>query len=568
MSEKLTPDQIPENELPEELIPENELPEEQIPSQEDIPQETLLPDEDDAGLLPVSDEEAAEEAPDSEEVSQAWADGEIPEEPVLFDGNFDPEAFLPDDPEEFSPESSEEIPSYEEVFPEMPSDPMTEDVSSEYMENYPTLPEAVEEPAEEEKEAGFDDGGEFDQYFDPKTADSERGGKGKDRPTRKGRPKRPKGYGLLGIPHLLATVVWLMLIVAIGVSLGRIIWVCAADVLAFGREEKIVTVSITKEDTMETIAGKLHEAGLVRYPELFLFYADISHAEEKITTGSFTLNTVYDYHALVNQMSPRSGNRVIIEDVLIPEGYNCAQIFALLEEKGICKAADLEEWAANGELGEYWFLEGVQRGDKYCLEGFLFPDTYDFYENSTPKLALEKMLNGFEYRFSEEIYAKLPALNERLSEMMRKNGKDEAFIAANQLDLRKLITVASLIEEETANAKESYKIASVIYNRLYNWGSNPAFLNIDAAIFYALGQHKSALSAEDLQVDSPYNTYRYAGLVPGPISNPGLDSISAALDPENTSFYYYVLNPAAGEHDFSKTLAEHEKKVEKYLRGE
>ena len=151
--------------------------------------------------------------------------------------------------------------------------------------------------------------------------------------------------------------------------------------------------------------------------------------------------------------------------------------------------------------------------------------------------------------------------------MMRKNGKDDAYIAEHQLDLRKLITVASLIEEETASAKESYKIASVIYNRLYNWGGNPAFLNIDAAIFYALGQHKEALTAEDLQVDSPYNTYRYQGLVPGPISNPGLASIEAALDPEDTSYYYYVLNPAEGIHDFSKTLEEHEKKVEKYLRG-
>ena len=133
--------------------------------------------------------------------------------------------------------------------------------------------------------------------------------------------------------------------------------------------------------------------------------------------------------------------------------------------------------------------------------------------------------------------------------------------------LRGLITVASLIEEETASATESHKIASVIYNRLYNWGSSPRFLNIDAAIFYALGEHKSALTSEDLQIDSPYNTYVYQGLVPGPISNPGLDSIKAALDPENTSYYYYVLNPAEGKHDFSKTLDEHEKKVDKYLRG-
>ena len=317
---------------------------------------------------------------------------------------------------------------------------------------------------------------------------------------------------------------------------------------------------------METIATKLHEAGLVNYPELFLLFADLTDVEEKgkITTGTFTLNTIYDYNALIKHMSPRAGNRAVIEDVLIPEGYSCRQIFALLEEKGICKAADLEAWAANGELDDYWFLEGVERGDKYCLEGFLFPDTYDFYENSTPKQALEKMLDGFNYRFTDEMKEMLPQLNERLTAMMKKNGDSEAFIKEHQLDLRELITVASLIEEETANNTESYKIASVIYNRLFSWGSNPRYLNIDAAIFYALGEHKDALTSADLQVDSPYNTYLYQGLVPGPISNPGLASIKAALNFEDTSYFYYVLNPETGSHQFSKTYTEHQKWVEKF----
>ena len=555
MTEKNIPEELLDQELPADILPEElEIQPDILPEEPEILAEVLPEEQIFREVLAESTLDISHEIEEIEEI-----------EP--FDGKFDPDAFLPDDPEEpVEPENPEAEPAAEEA--EEVSAQIPEEIgSSEYMDNYPVLPDAVEEvPEEVPAPAEFDDGGEFDQYFDKKEPSKKRSS-GKERPTRKGRPRRRKGYALLGIPHLLATVIWLLLIVAIGVSLGRMVWVCAADVLAFGREEKIVTVSVTTNDTMESIAEKLQKAGLVRYPKLFLLYADLTDAEEKITTGSFTLNTVYDYHALVNQMSPRSGNRVVIEDVLIPEGYNCAQIFALLEQKGICKAADLEEWAANGELDDYWFLEGVERGDKYCLEGFLFPDTYDFYENSTPKLALEKMLDGFDYRYSDELHAKLPALNERLADMMRKNGKDDAYIAEHQLDLRKLITVASLIEEETASAKESYKIASVIYNRLFNWGSNPAFLNIDAAIFYALGQHKEALTAEDLQVDSPYNTYRYQGLVPGPISNPGLASIEAALDPEDTSYYYYVLNPAEGIHDFSKTLEEHEKKVEKYLRG-
>lgn len=387
------------------------------------------------------------------------------------------------------------------------------------------------------------------------------------RAARKGRPRRKKGSGLLSIPHMLAAAIWLLVILAIGVSLGRMIWVCAADVLAFGRESKEVTVSVTSDDTMESIAQKLQDAGLIRYKKLFLLYADLSHAERKMTTGTFTLNTLYDYNALVKQMSPRSGNRAVVEDVLIPEGYSCRQIFERLEEKGVCKAADLEQWAANGELGDYWFLSDVTRGDKYCLEGYLFPATYDFYENSTPKQVLTKMLDAFQANFTEELNAQLPALNERVSQMMRDDGKSEDFIAQNQITLHQLITVASLIEKETASHEESPKIASVIYNRLFRWGDTPRYLNIDASVIYALNG-KTGLTAEDMAVDSPYNTYTHTGLTPGPISNPGIASMKAALNPEDTDFYYYVLNPETGTHEFTKTYEEHQALVEKFKNAE
>ncbi|MBP3674483.1 MAG: endolytic transglycosylase MltG [Oscillospiraceae bacterium] len=383
-----------------------------------------------------------------------------------------------------------------------------------------------------------------------------------DRPAHKGRPKRRKGSGLFGIPHLIATVIWLVIIVAIGVSLGRMIWVCAADVLAFGREEQLVTVTITSDDDIESIADKLQEAGLIRYPGLFKIYADLAVDEGEITTGTFTLNTIYDYHALVNGMSPSSTSRKVVEDVLIPEGFTCRQIFDRLEENGVCKASELEAYAASGELDDYWFLEDVERGDKYCLEGYLFPATYDFYENSTPKQVLEKMLDAFDANYSEEMQAQLTTLNERLSEMMRKSGCTEDYIAANQLDMHDVVTVASLIEKEMASEDESRVIASVIYNRLTQDEAYERYLNIDAAIFYALDERKEALTAEDLQIDSPYNTYTNPGLVPGPISNPGLACLKAALDPEDTGYYYYVLDPDAGEHIFNKTYEDHEKAIE------
>ena len=370
------------------------------------------------------------------------------------------------------------------------------------------------------------------------------------RQVNKGRPKRKKGEGLLGIPNILVTFVWLAMIVMIGVTAGRMLWVCAADVLAFGREDKVVTVTIYEADTMEDIVDKLHKNGLIRYKSLFQFYADISDAEEDIKPGIYDLNTRYDYHALVNCMSPRSSREVIT--LTIPEGYTSRQIFSLLEENRICTAQDIAAYAANGELNDYWFLENVERGTETCLEGYLFPDTYEFYKNSTPREALQRMLNNFEIKFDEEMRAQLDTLNAELT---------------GDYTIREITIVASLIEKESAAPVESPKVAGVIYNRLFNWGSNPPYLNIDASIVYAL-DGKAELTREDLQTDHPYNTYTRTGLTPGPIANPGLASLKAALNPESHNYYYYVLNPATGMHQFSTTNEEHNAYVRQFAEAE
>ena len=375
------------------------------------------------------------------------------------------------------------------------------------------------------------------------------------RTTHKRRPKRKKEYRLFGIPQLLATAVWLALIVAIGVTLGRVMWVCAADVLAFGRPDQEVTVTITKEDDMDSIIVKLQNNDLIRYPWLFQLYADLSGAEEDIVPGTFTLNTAYDYHALVNELSSSASKREEIT-VQIPEGYTCRQIFQLLEDKGVATVEELEEYAAEGELDSYWFLEGVERGDKYCLEGFLFPDTYKFYTDGGAAHALRKLLNGFENQFSQELQDQIVTLNNTLAAKMRANGESDEYVVSHMFTVREVVIVASLIEKEAAHSLEGANIASVIYNRLFSWGSNPRYLNIDAALVYAL-EGKTELTTEDTQIDHPYNTYRNTGLTPGPIANPGMASIKSALNPADTSYFYYVLNPETGEHIFSSTYDQH-----------
>ena len=377
----------------------------------------------------------------------------------------------------------------------------------------------------------------------------------------KRRPKRKKTYNLFGLPQILSTAVWLAMILFIGVTLGRFIWVCAADVLAFGRSDKTVTVQITEEDDMDSIIQQLQQKGLIRYPWLFQVYADLTDAQADIETGTFTLNTNYDYHALVNELSS-SGKREEVT-VQIPDGYNCRQIFALLEKKGVATVEALEEFAANGELGDYWFLENVKRGDKHCLEGFLFPDTYNFYKNGGAEHAITKLLGGFNNKFNEDLQNNLDELNKQLAQTMRKDGKSDDYVVENMLTVREIVIVASLIEKEAADSTESAKIASVIYNRLFNWGNHPRYLNIDAAIVYVTGNSKKI----DTEVDSPFNTYKNEGLPPTPIANPGMSSIHSALNPTDTNYYYYVLNPESGSHVFATNYDDHAANVAKFSGG-
>ena len=529
---------------------------EESPETEDTPIAQDIPAEEDVSFF--EDAPAEEEAPVYED-DVPVADAPVPEEPLLpptqtADRGRSFMERIPDVDDEASyddrlaePEvGSEIIPDdhamdfhgmLEHGEEEPPFDPSILDDPD--LQELPEEPDAPEElPTEDiaEQEYRDDDGG-VDAVQDPPAP--EKPASPRQRPVRKGRPRKTGGEGLLGIPHILVTIVWLVLIVVIGVTLGRMIWVCAADVLAFGRENKPVTITVYESDTMDDITDKLYDAGLVRYKSLFNFYADISHAEKKIDPGIYDLNTRYDYHALVNMMSA-SSTREIVEDLLIPEGYTCRQIFALLEENRICTAQDLCAYAANGELKDYWFLENVTRGSKYCLEGFLFPDTYDFYKNSSPREVLEKLLDNFDYRFSEEMRGQIDTLN--------------ATVTDGSFTVREVTIVASLIEKETASASESPRIAGVIYNRLFHW-EYPALLNIDAAIIYA---QDGATDRIDTSLDSPYNTYRNVGLTPTPIANPGLASLQAALNPESHNYYYYVLNPATGAHQFSTTQEEHE----------
>ena len=348
-----------------------------------------------------------------------------------------------------------------------------------------------------------------------------------EEPKRKKAPVRKSGC--------LSAILYFLFVIGASAFLAGMGWLCADDVLALTKEDFTAPIEITEDDDIAAIADKLHEAGIVRYPFLFRLYAKFSNAEEKINPGSYEVKGTMDYRALVSAMRSTSSYRAVVS-VTIPEGFTVEQILLRLSDHGVNTYENLLDVCENYDF-EYSFLEGLPAG-KNRLEGYLFPDTYNFYVNENPVSAINKLLANF---------------NRKMTQSLRDK------IDQSGYSMREILTIASLIEKEAANNDERGKISSVIHNRLNS--KNLRLLQIDATIQYVLPERKGLLTREDTLIESPYNTYKYEGLPPGPICNPGIASIKAALNPDDTKFYYYALTEE-GVHAFSRTAEEHQKVIE------
>ena len=341
------------------------------------------------------------------------------------------------------------------------------------------------------------------------------------------RPRRKKRSGA---SFALTYVVG---VIGVSILLACVGWTMANDVLALNKKPKTVTITITAEDSFSDVAKRLDKEGLIEYRSLFKLFAAFTNGKEKVTMGTYTLNTDMDYRALIAGMSVNSTTKAEVS-VTIPEGYTTKQIFRLLEEKGVATVEDLEKEAAEHDY-QFSFLQDIPLGDPNRLEGYLYPDTYTFYTPHSPLYAINKMLVNYDSRLTDEI-----------REEITNSGKT----------MQEVLTVASLIEKET-DGTDRAKIASVIYNRLNNPKAGTAgYLQIDATLAYLNGG--KVPTEADKAIDSPYNTYKYKGLPPGPICNPGLASIQAAMHPEKTNYYYYALGDDKVHH-FFRTYEEHQK---------
>ena len=309
-------------------------------------------------------------------------------------------------------------------------------------------------------------------------------------------------------------------------------WLLASDLCAFNKEAMTTTVEITADDSIGSVADKLQEAGLIKYKWFFRLFAAVANADEKIGMGTYELNTEMDYRALIMAMQSSSGNmNSNTVTVTIPEGYTVMQTIQLLAKNGVATEEALLEAAKTYDFS-YDFIDNASE-DLSRLEGYLFPDTYEFYTNmSKPENALDKLLSNFNSKLDDDLLAEAETRG---------------------YDLKDIVTIASLIEKET-DGTDRERIASVIYNRLEGPGDKAGtygMLQIDASLLYGLEDHEGTITNADLQTDTPYNLYKYAGLPPTPIANPGLASIEAALEPESTDYYYYALGTDGLHHFFT-----------------
>ncbi len=304
---------------------------------------------------------------------------------------------------------------------------------------------------------------------------------------------------------------------------------------AAAQEKTPVIVDIPANSSSASVAKMLEDKHLIKSGLAFRIYSRYKGLDSKIQTGEYQLSAAMSVPEIMNQLVK---GRQVLYSFTVPEGYTVEEIAAMLAQKGYADKDKFIQLCKEGDFN-YSFLKGAQNTN-YALEGYLFPDTYKISKMATEEEIISMMLERFAAEIDKLNFAqKAEELN---------------------LSVHQAVTIASMIEKEAVVAKDRPLISGVIQNRL----KKGMPLQIDATVLYALGEHKELVLNKDLQVDSPYNTYKTKSLPPGPIASPGEASLKAAVNPETHSYLYYVAKPD-GSHSFSTTLDEHNQKKAKYL---
>lgn len=313
-----------------------------------------------------------------------------------------------------------------------------------------------------------------------------------------------------------------------------------------------IIIHIEEGASLKEIAGQLKQEKIIQKPGLFRLVTQYVFGEKSVKAGDYFFEKPISLFTAARRLA-QGDYELSLTKVTIPEGATVRDIGFIFENLGQWQAEEF--WEEAGYPGvDYRQTDGQMPWPKdfysiipllsgkpnyVSLEGYLFPDTYFFPPNITPEGVVTMILRNFDKKIDSGLRQK---------------------ISQSGYGVFEILTMASLLEKEASNFNDRQLIAGVLWKRL----KDNMLLQVDAPFVYVIDKNTFSLSKKDLQMDSPYNTYRYKGLPLGPIANPGLDSIKAAVFPKESEYWYYLSDQEGNIH-FSQTLKEHKEKKAKYL---
>ena len=356
-------------------------------------------------------------------------------------------------------------------------------------------------------------------------------------------------------------VIYIAVVLAVSAYLSYYIISIANDVFAFVSTDREVRIEIAEGATDEEVAKLLEDSGLIEYGwvyKLYMRYRGSGDSSTEYIAGEHTLNSNYNYSQIITALTTKTVKREVVR-ITIPEGYTVDQMIDLFVSKGLGEKekfiAAINEYPYKHEFVQLLTEKGYPETRKYRLEGYLFPDTYDFYNTASEVFIVNTLLNNFNNRFWKD-YVKEDGNGESYRDMM---------LNSYGMDFDDIVILASMVQAEGKTAEDFEYISYVFHNRLSHSGSFPK-LESDATIQYALEVRETDSSKIDVSYETPYNTYLYDGLPPGAICNPGLDAFTAAMFPsaplnekdKAIDAYFFVSNNA-GKTYYASSRSGHEK---------
>lgn len=304
---------------------------------------------------------------------------------------------------------------------------------------------------------------------------------------------------------------------------------------SFSKYEQAEVYEVIKGSGVRIIAADLQRAGIIKNRRFFILHTLIAGDFRKLQAGKYRLSPSMSIAEIIGKMADGDSEKT---KITIIEGWSIKDIGEYLEKNNYYLKKEFLDLTKKDWGGEFSFLK--DKSNEMTIEGYIFPDTYEISLELSAEDLARKALANFNKKLTKE-----------LKEEILRQGKS----------VFEIVTMASMIEKEVKSFEDKKIVSGILWKRL----ENGMPLQIDATINYITGKKDSRAKIDDTKIDSPYNTYKYAGLPIGPISNPGMDSILAAIYPIETDYWYYLSADGNGETIFSKTLEEHNQSAANYL---